>query len=408
MWTIDLSKFYLIDKNQIIRNIYIAAIVFGVFTSLFPWFVWPIATTFPIIVAIPVTIALLFSRGLSTPLFNRKDYILPLLSYTVLVFYIAITNVRNLNGILIQVFNCIVLFSLFCCDTSLFKRISTILSKILGGFLVLTIPLFFLYIIGFPLPSTDIQYGDNFYSFSNYYFFLIDDRQLFAIIPRFQSVFLEPSYLGSMCVLLLQTQRGQWRKWYNMSLLAGILLSFSLGAYVYLVAVMFLNAWTDRKEIVKKYLVTISIILMIVGGSFVYNQGDNLIHNLIILRLEINDGKMAGDQRVSEGFEKDYENFWDSTDIFFGKHKENEVGDSGYKVFIYSNGLVGLFLLALFYVLALIKAKNQRAAISAFILALLIFRVDGFVLIYARLIPLYLTAYIDGEETSSEKGEEQL
>jgi cytochrome b subunit of formate dehydrogenase len=124
--------------------------------------------------------------------------------------------------------------------------------------------------------------------------------------------------------------------------------------------------------------------------------------------LEINDGKMAGDQRVSEGFEKDYENFWDSTDIFFGKHKENEVGDSGYKVFIYSNGLVGLFLLALFYVLALIKAKNQRAAISAFILALLIFRVDGFVLIYARLIPLYLTAYIDGEETSSEKGEEQL
>lgn len=92
-----------------------------------------------------------------------------------------------------------------------------IITRLMTLLLVPSMLWFFLYLIGFPLPSQDAEFNDSFYTFSNYYLFLLDDRSLMSIVPRFHSVFLEPSHLGVATNLLLLTQCGKWksrRTWY--------------------------------------------------------------------------------------------------------------------------------------------------------------------------------------------------
>ncbi len=72
------------------------------------------------------------------------------------------------------------------------------------------------------------------------------------------------------------------------------------------------------------------------------------------------------------------------------KKRENpEFGNSGYKVFIYENGIVGTVLMLIFYIASLGKIRDRRATASAFILALLGFIVRGYPLWYSN----YLTYY---------------
>ena len=383
--TIDLSKLYLIEKRSLVKWLFYTGMLIAYITSLNPWFLWWFVPYYPIVSSFFLIAAMVLSSTMTKPVFTRNDFLLPLLAYIIIIN----------NIICIYFFHIFIFYSLFRYDSKLLFRLSTFLAKAMACLLAVSIPFFILYILGFPLPYRDLQYRDAFYTFSNYFFFLIDDRQLLLFFPRFQSVFLEPAHLGTAIAVLLQAQRGHWRKWYNIILLSGLLISFSLGAYVYLVVIIILNLWTKGRKIFINLLIAILVVSSIVVGSFYYNDGENLIHNLIVLRLEIDEGEMAGNHRTSEGFDADFENFLKSSDILFGREKENVFGDSGYKVYIYDYGFVGAFLLFAFYISSLYRARNKRAMLSALIIAILIFGVDAFVLWYNRFIPLFCAAYSD-------------
>jgi hypothetical protein len=341
------------------------------------------------------------SQDSDSHLFTRQDYILPFLLSIAVTFYMLITGFANINGFILNFFHVGIFLCIFRVDMAVLQRIMLFITKTMGVLLLFSMAGFVMYLAGFPLPGRDVQYGE-FYSFTNFYLFLLDDRSLFTLIPRFQSVFLEPTYLGSACALLLLTQRGHWRKWYNIVLLVSLLISFSLAGYAYLIAIIFLNLWVNRKKILSKVLVTCAVIGLVIGGAFFYNDGDNLLHDLILLRLEVEDGEMAGNNRTSEGFDVEYEKYLESADILFGRDKEIEFGDSGYKVFIYEYGFVGLFLLVAFYFVAFYKAPDLRAKISAWTLATLVFGVDAFVLWNYRFIPLLCAAYQPDNQDSSD------
>ena len=395
---IDFSKLYLIQKKDLVWGLFMCGIFISFYASLYPWFLWSISTVFMILASMFIVPAIVLDRTLEKPIFTREDYIIPTLCYFILAYYIAFTNANSLNAYISSLFNTIIFYSLFKISPEVLKRISNILAKSMGIILVPSILFFFLYLLGFPLPSRDMQFGDNFYSFTNYYFFLLDDRQLFAFIPRFQSIFLEPTYLGSTAAILLMTQRGKWKKWYNVTMIFSILISFSLAGYVYLTVIIFLNLWTKGKKIFKNAIIAVSIMALFTIGSFFYNNGDNMVHDLIMLRLEIEDGELAGDNRVTDTFNADFENFLSSSDIIFGRDFDNEFGNSGFKVIIYDLGIVGLLLYVMLYFTAIYKAPNIRSTLSTAIVALLIFIVDGFVLWFGRFIPLYCAAYDTGEE----------
>ena len=228
---------------------------------------------------------------------------------------------------------------------------------------------------------------------------MIDQRSFLEIFPRFHSVFLEPGHLGSACVLLLLTQYGNWKKWYNIILLIATLMTFSLAAYVLLTITIFLNLWLQGKDVLYKLLTVVLMLTVVTIASFYYNNGNNLLHDLIILRLEVYDGEMVGNNRTSEDFETEFDNYITSSDVLTGRDMPKDIsGNSGYKVFIYENGFIGLVLVLLLYVSSMWYATNYKALIATYIIAVLAFIVRGYPLWYSNFIPLYIMAYMNKNE----------
>ena len=404
---INIGKLYKHERRQIADNLFVASVFVAFFGSMNVWFMVPLHTYFPILAFLLALASYLISRTSCRPIFTESYFLLPTTAFALLAFYQCTVNALNFNAYISATFSALMLFFIFRYNRNLLDRIATLLSKTLGGLLLVSYPVFLLYIIGFPLPNVNMVFNDGFYSFSNYFLFLIDDRSLFTIIPRFQSIFLEPTYLGSTTALLLMTQRGKWKRWYNISLMAGLLISFSLAGYAYFIAIIFLNMWMERKKIMAKFLSIVILISTIVGGSFIYNDGDNMLHNLIILRLEIDDGEMAGNNRVSKDFDTEYESFLQTSDVVFGRDYDySNFGDSGYKVFFYDYGIIGVILLYVFYVLSFAKFDDYRCMLAAIIVMTLVFGVDAFVLWFGRFIPLYIAA-MRKRNNKDEKKEQQ-
>ncbi|MBQ8066242.1 MAG: hypothetical protein IJ200_11390 [Prevotella sp.] len=391
---IRLSDLYLIDKEKLSVALFYIGMLVAFLGSLNPWFLWPVGSNYPVLACLFLVPSFLLSRTLETPIFSRTDFVLPIISFLLFTVYERFSTGSNINGYLMLLFRLIIFYCLFRVNTDRLQKFMTFVCKVMGVILAVSLMGYFLFLLGFPLPGRDAQFGE-FYSFTNYYLFLLDDRNLFAIFSRFNSYFLEPSHIGTAAAFLLFTQRGQWRKWYNIVLLITVFFTFSLGAYIYLVAIIFLNLWISGKRFWGKLIVTLGGLGVATLITFTYNNGENLVHDLIMLRLEVDDGELAGDNRVTGNFEADYNNFVESSDIIFGRHYEaTEFGNAGFKVFFYENGLVGIILLLAFYVISMMYTTNKRAFVSALILAILFFLPSAFMLWENIYVPLYAGAYI--------------
>lgn len=392
---IKIETLYLWDKKNIVHFLFYLGILIAYMGSLHPWFMWSVGSIYVFIAAFFVGLALLVSYTMENPVFTRNDYLLPITVYIILSVYLQLVNSGNFFGFLSIAFHAVIFLALFKTERCNLPDLMTFLCKSMAFLLVVSIPVYVLYVLGFSLPCKNVQFQDGLYTFSNYYFFLLDDRSVMTIIPRFHSVFLEPGHLGTATVFLLLTQCGKWKKWYNIVLLTATLMSFSLAAYVLLTVVIFLHLWIKRKHFIGKLFGALIFLSAIVACSFYYNDGDNLLHDLIIMRLEINDGEMEGNNRVSDGFVVEYENFWNSSDIFLGRDMDKDIwGNSGYQVYIYENGLIGLFLVILFYYCSMKSGDNRRALITSMIVACLAFIVRGYPLWYNYYIPFFCLSYV--------------
>ena len=179
------------------------------------------------------------------------------------------------------------------------------------------------------------------------------------------------------------------------------ILTFSLAAFVLLVIVLFVNAWIKGKRILPKLLCLIGFIVIVSIGAIFYNDGDNLLNTLIIERLEIDDGKLVGDNRVTDTFEAAFNDFLQTDDILFGREYELAEfgwGNAGYRVYIYDYGFVVLVLTILFYILAVWSSMERRAVISMFVIAVASFWVRATPLSFYYFIPLYSFAYIGHQQ----------
>ena len=387
---LKVSDLYLIKKETIVISCFEIGMLIAYWGSLNPWFLWPIGSLYIVPAAFFVLIAMFVSSTMHENIFSRTDYLLPLTAYIILGYYLLFVNSGNINAFIGSFFQIVVFMSLFMVDKQILFTLTSFLSIAMACLLIVSIPFYLLYLLGFTFPSTNAQYGDGLYTYTNFYFFLLDDRSI-SIFPRFHSVFLEPGHLGTATVLLLFAQCGYWRKWYNVILWIATLMTFSLAAYVLSVVVIFLNFWMRGKNIFKKALFVICCVAGTVIGSFFYNDGENLIHDLIVIRLEIDEeGGLSGDNRVAGWFEDEYDSYLQSSDVFFGRDYDYSIpGNSGYRLYIYENGLIGLFLVILLYLTFLIKAIDKRVLWSVALIAVLCFWVRGYLLWYSVFIPLF-------------------
>lgn len=395
-----------IKKEKLVQICFYAGILLAFFGSLHPWFLWPLGTLYPLPSGLLIGTAMLISKTTKDNWFTNDHFLAPVMGYVAISTYMLVINETNINGYIVNVFHTAIFYSIFRLKTEKMEALMTFLCKTMGWILLFSAPAFLLYLVGFPFVGVDAVYGEDLYSFTNYFLFMIDDRSLWAFFPRFSSIFLEPGHLGTAAALLLSTQFGKWKKWYNIVLLVALLLTFSLAAYVIYVVVIFLKLWVQGKQFIGKLVMVVTFIAAIVTGSFFYNNGENLLHDLILIRLEVEDGELAGNNRVTEDFDTDFEKLCESSAIIFGKKRENpEFGNSGYKVFMYENGIIGTVLMLIFYIASLGKIRNRRATASAFFLALLGFIVRGYPLWYSNYLPYYGLSHDDPAIPDDEKKE---
>lgn len=397
LFTIKKIDLFTLQKKNIARMFFYLGILISYWGALMPWFIWKIENIFFVLSAMLIVMSMLISRNLSEPLFTRKDFQAPILAYLALTVMMRLVNGNNINSYISLVFYSTIFLSLFTISVDELKRLMKFLCVVMGSLLTVSIFFFVLYILGFPLPSMPIAHEVLMYSYTNFYFFLIDDRTFLVLIPRFQSVFMEPGHLGTASVFLLLTQLGKWKKWYNVVLLIATIMTFSLAAFVLLAMVLFINAWLKHQRILPKILLITSFLGINAVGAIFYNDGDNMLNSLIIERLAVDDGKLAGDNRVTDTFEAAFDDYMKSDDILFGRDYELAEfgwGNAGYRVYIYDYGLIVLLLTIIFYISAVYGSTDRRAIISMFVIGVASFWVRATPLSFYYFIPLYAFAYI--------------
>lgn len=126
-----------------------------------------------------------------------------------------------------------------------------------------------------------------------------------------------------------------------------------------------------------------------------------MVNLLIVERLKLNDkGNFEGDNRTSDEFTKEYDKLASSPAILMGKGQEamerfSDSGNAGYRVFLYTYGLISLFFLLFFFASIFYTSEYVRAKIAMAAISLLSFIAHGQPIKYYFFIPLYVLLFVD-------------
>jgi hypothetical protein len=251
-----------------------------------------------------------------------------------------------------------------------------------------------LFLAGVQFPYSAVNFNNGQYWYNNYYFFLYDLNPYF-IIPRFSGAFLEPGHLGMITSLLLYANHFNLRRKEVLVLLVATIFTFSLAAYILLIISISVFLFSKSKKSV--LYITIWFGFLIIGYIFFtkLNNGDNIVNNLIIERLQIDDGNLSGDNRFSESMDSYFEGYIKSEDVYTGigtaKYELLNLGaNAGYKVFLVQHGIIGTSLLFLFY-LSLVFAYKSKEAVFFLLIYILSFSQRAYALWECELL-IFITA----------------
>lgn len=389
----------LLNKRTIVRWLLYLGIFIAYYGTLNPWFLWSISRYVNYLAAMPLAVAMLFSRNIRQDIFNRQDFLFPILALIMLQLVMALTSGKNINGLIAVAFSSIVYLALLRLERDELHRLADILTLSMACILAVSIPFYLLYLAGFNLPHTHAIPTEWEYTFQNYRFFLIDDRAENLIIPRYSSVFLEPSHLGMACIALLYTQIGKWKTWRCRIVITALILTFSLAAYICFVVLLFSAAWMKGKAIMGKAILLATITAGIVAGAILYKDGENPVNVLIVQRLALNDeGKIEGDNRTSDLFTKEYNKMASSSQIILGRGMEamerfGGTGNAGYRVYLYTYGLISVIFLLVFFYAIFATSDNTRAKMAMAVISLLSFVPHAIPIKYYFFIPLYILLF---------------
>lgn len=200
---------------------------------------------------------------------------------------------------------------------------------------------------------------------------------------RFNGPFLEAGHLGMMSSFLLFATGYNFKKKETWIVLASVVLSLSLAGYI-LLAVGFLLSRYAKGQISIKYT-SLSLIFAatVYFGGILYNNGDNLLNEMIFSRLESDNEKtIAGNNRSSGVFLDLYVSMWNNKDRLLwgiGRKEMRIIKDSkmgggiGYEVYMVTYGLVGTIMALLFYLTFFLLEKEKRIALVFLLFIILMF-----------------------------------
>lgn len=218
-------------------------------------------------------------------------------------------------------------------------------------------------------PIEEIK-SNNFYTYIHYPFGiqLCNSVRFDPISPyRLCGIYNEAGAVGTMCALLLTADRYQIkRKWDNIVLLIGGILSFSFAFYL-MVGLYFVlvNIGKHKFKNALALGLVLTAIILFMNVDFL-----NPALSSIQSRMQFTQEGLAGDNRTNERFNEVFSEVYDDSLAFFigfgmgtiGTIQRNRFIDgSSYKCLIYDYGYIGfgLFLLWLFFAVKVYKRKKN-------------------------------------------------
>lgn len=281
-------------------------------------------------------------------------------------------------------------------------------AKAVSLILVITIPAWFLYLLGVDFPHGPVvDIGDGFHFLYDYGFF-VRSADVVSEFPRFSSVFLEPGWVGTVCSFLLFGLKLNLKRVETWLCLTAILLSLSLSAYmnVFICYLLWLILM-KRYRIVNLSIATLFFIC-ISSYAIVFNRGDNAIKTMIVNRLAFDeDLGIVGNNRTNDTFGSYFDRTMASSDRWFGKmhtySKDFVINNdwynhsSGIKKDLFDNGIIGTSFFILFLLFIFRRYFDKMCLVYLICLFLASFirnlwRTDCYIILYiVALSTLYAT-----------------
>lgn len=244
--------------------------------------------------------------------------------------------------------------------------------------LLLSLICWFAYYIGFSTPYSILEYGagkngGSQYYYENHYAFLINISRLEVLfIPRFSSVFLEPGYLGCLLAMLLYIGRYKIDV-PNVIFFISLITTFSLAGYILFFGGFIVNSLNSISK--QKVIVFVIIFSLICIGLFQvirsYNNGHNLVNELIIARVEYDEGIGRSGDDTKQWF---WNKFVSSDSLWFGGDEKNlSPDDVDMTAYVVQNGFVSLLFFVCFIMYPGFRSRKKLSCIPLSIIYLLIF-----------------------------------
>lgn len=383
------------------------SIVYLIFVGAHAWFTMnqPFAFSLGISVVIFI-ISLLYKKTNKIRLtLSTSDVFAVIAFFIASLFASQITRLESFITFVLRYFPILLLI----CDTSSAKNTLTFVSKFLAILFIPSIVLHLIFVVtSFPPSVLFTVEGNSLYLFYNYGILLKNIAFEYEAV-RFNSVFLEPGFLGTLCALLLYANRFQFKnKWWMYPIMIALLLSLSLAGYVTTLLGYIFYRYSQGLSI-KKYVGYFLVGSLAFFISSNYNDGENILNKYIFSRLEQDKEKgISGNNRNSELTDFYFEKVIENGDVYLGLGRDkitkvngggaddgdytNQIRGAGYKIFILYNGLFAAFFYLLFYYCVARTRGNlkMKYCIGFFLLILITFMQASYPDSYSWLVPYIL------------------
>jgi len=343
------------DSKFNLKNLEAFIFAFCLFLLTPPFFVWH---------SISPLILVLICSLLSINNFNHKERftIEFFVAFLFIYLYAAFNNQQNILSIIAI----LVVVTLLITSSDFLKNVFT---KYIYIFSITLIPsiIFFLAINFFriDIPHSIITPLNTFkdYSYTQYYFLVQANDPLDISRHRFFGMYDEPGVIGTISAVILLSTGFNLKRKINIPIFIAGILSFSFAFYMITLVYGFIFLRLKYKFI---------LAIMIIGVVILFSENE-LLNKNIFSRFEYSNGKIAGDNRTSEKFEKFYEKYSSSSDFYFGlganASLEKNEGGASYKDLIVNNGIIFFIL---FSGLCILRAFSQIQLKKEFFIYLLI------------------------------------
>ena len=229
-------------------------------------------------------------------------------------------------------------------------------------------------------PSEDHIQG-AWYQYRRNYLFYTPYTKDYMAWNRFLGPFTEPGHLGTMLAFLLFVDGFNFKNKYTWINLLALVLTISLAGYILAFVGFLFDRYTKRKVSIWLISSLCFIILSISVYANYYRNGDNVVNEKIVSRLEFDDEKgITGNHRVSDEVDLYFLTMFTDTKTLMQGYDKKAVeylyytgGGTGIKWWMVCHGFIGVISVLAFYFVFCVFSKSRKYCLLYFVFLFLMF-----------------------------------